>query len=136
MGKPAIVTVDDDPQVLAAITRDLSERYGADYRVVACSSGAEALDVVGRLVLRGDPVEASDLRVVAHRWSEASHEIKTFLARNHVPYRWLDVERDDEGVRLVELSRAATTDLPLVLVPDSPALKAPTTLALADALGL
>ena len=39
----------------------------------------------------------ADVRVVGHRWSERSHEIKTFLARNHVPYRWLDVERDDEA---------------------------------------
>ena len=39
----------------------------------------------------------SEVRVVGHRWSERSHEVKTFLARNHVPYRWLDVERDDEA---------------------------------------
>ena len=31
--------------------------------------------------------DTSGLRVVGHRWSERSHEIKTFLARNHVPYR-------------------------------------------------
>ena len=36
-------------------------------------------------------------RVVGHRWSERSHEIKTFLARNHVPYRWLDLERRRRG---------------------------------------
>ena len=34
MSKPAILTVDDDPQVSAAITRDLRARYGADYRIV------------------------------------------------------------------------------------------------------
>ena len=32
-----------------------------------------------------------------HRWSERSHEVKTFLARNHVPYRWFDIEQDEEG---------------------------------------
>ena len=43
------------------------------------------------------PDHTSDVRVVGHRWSDRSHEIKTFLARNHVPYRWLDVERDAEA---------------------------------------
>ena len=42
MSKPTILTVDDDPQVSAAITRDLASRYGADYRVVRATSGPEA----------------------------------------------------------------------------------------------
>ena len=56
MSKPAILTVDDDPMVSAAIGRDLRARYGADYRVVRATSGAEALDVLARLALRDDPV--------------------------------------------------------------------------------
>ena len=76
------------------------------------------------------------MRVVGHRWSERSHEIKTFLTRNHVPYRWFDVERDDEGARLVQLADAPTADLPLVLVPDGETLRAPSTLEVAAALGL
>ena len=43
------------------------------------------------------PDHTSEVRVVGHRWSDRSHETKTFLARNHVPYRWYDVERDDEA---------------------------------------
>ena len=43
------------------------------------------------------PPEIGGVRVVGHRWSERTNEVKTFLARNHVPYRWLDVERDDEA---------------------------------------
>ena len=43
------------------------------------------------------PDDRADVRVVGHRWSERSHEMKTFLARNHVPYRWLDVERRRRG---------------------------------------
>jgi thioredoxin reductase (NADPH) len=82
------------------------------------------------------PEETSEVRVVGHRWSERSHEIKTFLARNHIPYRWYDVERDPEGQRLVGLADAGTTDLPLVLVPDAETLRSPTTLVVADALGL
>ncbi len=74
--------------------------------------------------------------MVGHRWSDRSHEVKNFLARNHVPYRWLDVERDDEGGRLVALAHAEPADLPLVLVPDAETLRAPTTLDLAERLGL
>ena len=46
---------------------------------------------------QANPDQTSDVRVVGHRWSDRSHEIKTFLARNHVPYRWHDVERDAEA---------------------------------------
>jgi thioredoxin reductase (NADPH) len=78
----------------------------------------------------------SDVRVVGHRWSERSHDIKMFLARNHVPYRWYDVERDAEARRLQDLAGAAAADLPLVLVPDGDTLRSPSTLDLAGALGL
>ena len=56
MSKPAILTVDDDPMVSAAIGRDLLSRYGADFRVVRATSGPEALELLARLALRGDPV--------------------------------------------------------------------------------
>ena len=46
------LAVDDDPMVLRAITRDLKGRYGAEYRVVRATSGAEALTVLAELVLR------------------------------------------------------------------------------------
>ncbi|MDN5766288.1 MAG: FAD-dependent oxidoreductase [Humibacillus sp.] len=85
---------------------------------------------------RDHPDHTSDLRVVGHRWSEQSHATKTFLASNHVPYRWYDVERDEEGARLVELAGAEAADLPLVLVPEAEALRAPTIRELATALGL
>jgi thioredoxin reductase (NADPH) len=219
MSKPTILTVDDDPQVAAAITRDLASQYGADYRIVRASSGPEALRVLTMLNLRDDavaliaadqrmpemtgiemlrrarayapsaklllltayadtdvainaindigldyyllkpwdppeerlfpiiddllddwrkanPDHSSDVRVIGHRWSDRSHEIKMFLARNHVPYRWYDVERDAEGERLRQLAHAATDDLPLVLIPDGETLRSPLILGLAAALGL
>jgi thioredoxin reductase (NADPH) len=74
--------------------------------------------------------------VVGHRWSERSHELKTFLARNYVPYRWYDVERDAEGSRLHVLAGAAPADLPLVLIPDGGTLRSPSMLDVASALGL
>src|SRR4051812_32679123 len=46
MIKPLILTVDDDPQVLRAIGRDLLTRHGRDFRVVRAQSGAEALEVL------------------------------------------------------------------------------------------
>ena len=219
MTRPTIVTVDDDPLVSAAITRDLSRQYGADFRVVGARSGSQALSVLTRLALRAEPValivadqrmprmtgiellaqadthapgaklllltayadtevaisaindigldyyqlkpwdppedrlypvvddllgdwradhpdHTSGVRVVGHRWSDRSHEIKLFLARNHAPYRWYDVERDAEAQRLLALAGAAPTELPLVLVPDGETLRSPSLLDLASALGL
>jgi thioredoxin reductase (NADPH) len=219
MRKPTILTVDDDPMVSAAITRDMRSRYGAEYRLVRATSGSEALAVLTKLALRDQPValiatdqrmpqmtgiqmleqarthapsakfvlltayadtdvaikaineigldyyllkpwdppqdrlypviddllgdwrranpdHASDVRVVGHRWSERSHDIKRFLASNHVPYRWHDIERDAEAQRLRDLAQATPADLPLVLVPDGDTLRSPSTLDLAGALGL
>ncbi|HET6876251.1 MAG TPA: FAD-dependent oxidoreductase [Jatrophihabitans sp.] len=82
------------------------------------------------------PEVTSVVRVVGHRWSERAHELRTFLTRNYVPYRWYDVERDVEADRLVALADAAPSDLPLVLVPDGETLRAPSAVAVADALGL
>jgi thioredoxin reductase (NADPH) len=219
MSKPTILTVDDDPMVSAAITRDLRDRYGAEYRVVRATSGADGLAVLGRLALRdqpvaliaadqrmpemtgiemlgaarihapgakyllltayadtdvairaindigldyyllkpwdppderlypviddllgdwrrGNPDQTSDVRIVGHQWSGRTHEVKSFLASNHVPYRWYDVERDAEAMRLYDLANATSADLPLVLVPDGDTLRSPSTLELAGALGL
>jgi thioredoxin reductase (NADPH) len=85
---------------------------------------------------REHPDTTAEVRVVGHRWSDRSHQVKTFLARNHVPYHWLDIERDDEAHRLLELAQAQISDLPLVLVPDGETLRTPSTLELAAALGL
>ncbi len=56
MSKPVLLTVDDDPEVLNAIERDLRHHFRADYRVVKASSGAQALDTVRQLKQRGAPV--------------------------------------------------------------------------------
>ena len=54
--KPVILTVDDDVPVLRAIERDLRARYGKEHRVVAASSGAEALEAVRQLTVRGSAI--------------------------------------------------------------------------------
>src|SRR3954454_12607414 len=56
MAKPVILAVDDDPQVLRAVERDLRRRYARDYRVLRAESGETALDTLGKLKLRGDPI--------------------------------------------------------------------------------
>jgi len=53
---PAILAVDDDAPVLRAVERDLRARYGTDYRIIGAGSGADALEVVRELTVRGDPV--------------------------------------------------------------------------------
>ncbi|MGZ4596187.1 MAG: FAD-dependent oxidoreductase [Actinomycetes bacterium] len=219
MTKPTILTVDDDPMVSQAISRDLRTQYGSDYSVLTATSGAEALAILAELALRDRPValiatdqrmpemtgiemlgqarshapdakfllltayadtdvaikaindigldyyllkpwdppaerlypviddllgdwqqahpqDTGEVRVVGHRWSEASHDVKTFLARNHVPYRWLEIDRDEEAQRLQELAHAGPDDLPLVLVPDREVLRAPSNVDLAGMLGL
>ncbi len=82
------------------------------------------------------PEDTAEVRVVGDRWSDRSHDIKTFLTRNYVPYRWLDVEHDEEATRLMSLAEASASELPLVLIPDGATLRSPTTLDLATALGL
>ena len=54
--RPVILTVDDDPSVSRAVARDLRRQYGENHRVLRAASGAEALDALRELKLRGEPV--------------------------------------------------------------------------------
>jgi thioredoxin reductase (NADPH) len=79
------------------------------------------------------------ISVIGHRWSAASHEVRDFLARNLVPYRWLDVEEDPEAAELVGLADApagAGSALPVVLLPDGRSLVQPGTARIAAEIGL
>lgn len=80
------------------------------------------------------------VRVVGNRWSLRSHEVKDFLARNQVPYRWFDVEAaetDAEARRLTEsLPDEELKRLPLVIFPDGERLEEPTTAEIAERVGL
>lgn len=82
---------------------------------------------------RGNGARYDGVRVVGNRWSDRALEARLFLARNHVPYQWLEVERSPEGARLQEQLGG---DLPLVVTPDGTVLHDPSTRALADALGI
>ncbi|HYB54290.1 MAG TPA: FAD-dependent oxidoreductase [Thermoanaerobaculia bacterium] len=56
MVKPVILSVDDDPEVLGAVERDLRQHYRSDYRILKAGSGGEALEAVRQLKERGSPV--------------------------------------------------------------------------------
>jgi thioredoxin reductase (NADPH) len=217
--RPAILAVDDEPAVLAAVSRDLRRRFGNRYRVMRAGSGTEGLDVLHELRTRGDQVamlvadqrmpgmsgtdylvqartivpdakrvlltayadtsaaiaaindvaldyyllkpwdppdeqlypvvedllttweagaalEAGGVRVVGHRFSKDSHDLRDFLARNRVPARWLDVERDGEARELLAVAGVDAERLPVVLLEDGSVLERPSVLELAERLGV
>ncbi len=84
------------------------------------------------------PPQFEGIRVLGNRWSPASHNIKDFLARNHVPYQWLDIETADTEVRsLVELlDEEETRNLPVVILPNGLRLRQPSLADLAEHAGL
>lgn len=76
------------------------------------------------------------LRVVGPRWSARDHEVRDFLSRNQVPYVWLDPERNDEAVQLLEQYKLDERKLPAVLFPDGTSLIQPDRTELAARIGL
>jgi thioredoxin reductase (NADPH) len=217
--RPAIVAVDDEPAVLAAVSRDLRRGFGEQYRVMRAGSGTEGLELLRQVRARGEQVallvadqrmpglsgtdylvQARELvpeakrvlltayadteaaiqainevgldyylmkpwdppdeqlfpvlqdllttweaaaelasggvRVIGHRFSKQSHDMRDFLARNRVPGRWLDVERDAEARELVTVLGLDMERLPVALLEDGSVLERPTTLELAERLGI
>ena len=217
--RPAIVAVDDEPAVLAAVARDLRQGFGERYRILRAGSGPEALDLLKQSRARGDQValliadqrmpgmagtdylvqartlvpdakrvlltayadteaaiaainevaldyyllkpwdppeeqlfpvvedllqtweagaalESGGVRVIGHRFSKDSHDLRDFLARNRIPARWLDVERDGEARELLTVAGVDADRLPVALLEDGTVLERPTVLELADRLGV
>jgi thioredoxin reductase (NADPH) len=58
VSQPILLTVDDDPAVSRSVARDLRKRYGKDYRIIRADSGADALEALREIKLRGDAVAA------------------------------------------------------------------------------
>jgi thioredoxin reductase (NADPH) len=82
-----------------------------------------------------DERPTSQVQVVGHRWSAPSFEVRDFLARNSVPYRWLSSD-DAEGRRLLAAAEVDITSIPLVVTPDSDYLVDPSIGELAERVGL
>ncbi|MGY9068126.1 FAD-dependent oxidoreductase [Streptomyces sp. CAS3] len=74
-------------------------------------------------------------KVVGHRWSAPSSDVREFLARNQVPYRWYSVE-EPEGQRLLAAAGQDGQRLPVVVTPDGSALVEPEAPELAARVGL
>src|SRR6201986_678434 len=79
----------------------------------------------------GAALEAGGVRIVGHRFSKDSHDLRDFLARNRVPARWLDVERDGEARELLTVAGVAADRLPVALLEAGSVLERPTVLAAA-----
>ena len=216
---PAILAVDDEPAVLAAVARDLRRGFGESYRILRAGSGSEALDLLGEMHTRGDQVamlvadqrmpgmdgtdyllkartiypdakrllltayadtdaaiqainevaldyyllkpwdppeeqlypviedllttwqagaalDAGGVRIIGHRFSRETHDLRDFLARNRVPGRWLDVERDGEARELIAVAGIDEERLPVALLEDGTVLEQPTVLELAEKIGV
>jgi thioredoxin reductase (NADPH) len=84
----------------------------------------------------GAALEAGGVRVIGHRFSKDSHDLRDFLARNRVPARWLDVERDSEARELLRVAGVEADRLPVALLEDGSVLERPTILELAERLGV
>jgi thioredoxin reductase (NADPH) len=79
---------------------------------------------------------ASGVRIVGHRFSRDTHELRDFLARNRIPGRWLDVEREGEAQELLTVAGVPSDRLPVAVLEDGSVLERPTVMELAERLGV
>jgi thioredoxin reductase (NADPH) len=84
----------------------------------------------------GAALEAGGVRVIGHRFSKDTHDLRDFLARNRIPGRWLDVERESEARELLTVAGVPEDRLPVVLLEDGDVMERPTVLELAERLGV
>ncbi|MFE2510499.1 FAD-dependent oxidoreductase [Streptomyces naganishii] len=84
---------------------------------------------------RSDHRPVPSTKVVGHRWSARSSEVREFLARNQVPYRWYSSD-EPEGRRLLLAAGQDGQRLPLVVTPDGTPLVEPEAPELAARVGL
>ena len=76
------------------------------------------------------------LQVVGLRWSARDHEVRDFLSRHQIPFKWLDPERNEQAAAMLEQYGIADAKLPAVLFPDGTAVSQPTLGDLAARVGL
>src|SRR6266536_4851856 len=93
------------------------------------------IDSLIEMWLGSDDQPVQRTQVVGHRWSARSFEVRDFLARNSVPYRWLSSE-EPEGQRLLDAAGVDATSVPLVVTSDGDSLVDPGIGELAARVGL
>jgi thioredoxin reductase (NADPH) len=84
----------------------------------------------------GAALESGGLRIIGHRFSKDSHDLRDFVARNGIPARWMDIERDGEARELLQVIGIDDARLPVALLEDGSVLERPTVLELAERLGV
>lgn len=82
------------------------------------------------------PMPYDGIRVAGTLWSSNSHTVKDFLARNQIPYQWLDIELDTEAKNLVDTVSEGKHRLPVVFFPDGETLIDPSIQQVAEKIGL
>ncbi len=107
MANPAILTVDDDPAVSRAVSRDLRRRYGDRYRVVRADSGESALEALREIKLRGEQVAVlvADYRMPQMngiQFLEAAMDLFP-LARRILLTAYADTEAAIDAINLVDV---------------------------------
>ena len=75
------------------------------------------------------------IRVIGYQYSPHSHTIKDFLAGNLMPYHWMDIEKNPEALKLLEINGLTDDNLPVVLLEDGVILKQPDIITLAESIG-
>jgi thioredoxin reductase (NADPH) len=107
VAKPVILSVDDDPQVLAAIERDLRQQYGRDYRIIKAGSPGEALETARQLKQRGAAVALFlvDQRMPEMSGTQLLAEMRTLHpeARKVLLTAYADTEVAIEGINEIGL---------------------------------
>ena len=76
------------------------------------------------------------VRIAGSRWSPQSFLARDFLARNQIPYQWIDIDTDAPTRELVQSTAGSLSRLPVVLFPDGQHLVAPSNAELAERVGL
>ena len=79
--------------------------------------------------------EAKGLRLVGHQWSPLSYAIKDFLASNLIPYRWLDIARNQDASVLLDAAGVGVEELPVLFFEDGSVLRSPEPRNVAERLG-
>ena len=93
------------------------------------------VDALLEMWLDTDEQPVNRTQVVGHRWSARSFEVRDFLARNSVPYRWLSTD-EPEGQRLLAAAGVEATNIPLVVTAEGDSLIEPSMGELAEKVGL